>query len=190
MDTWYLAGNCIDTSSFKLLVDEWIKSTSVTNIWLKRNPLGPSAADDVFRLITKTPNLRTLDLDQTELGDEGITAIFTRLAKYQQPVPLRHIYLNATGVGARAATSIGEYLASDHCALDSLYMTNNPIGSAGAKALAAGLSENKSLVRLTLASTGLNDEGVIVLCEALATHPTSATLDIGQSYATPDLGSK
>lgn len=55
MDTWYLAGNCIDSTSFKLLVNQWIRSSAVTNIWLKRNPLGPSAAQDVFRLITQTP---------------------------------------------------------------------------------------------------------------------------------------
>jgi Ran GTPase-activating protein (RanGAP) involved in mRNA processing and transport len=91
MDTWYLAGNCIDMASFQILVDEWVKSTSVTNIWLKRNPLMPAAADDLFRLITQTANLRTLDLDQTELGDAGVTELFTKLAQHvpEKPLALR-----------------------------------------------------------------------------------------------------
>jgi hypothetical protein len=80
MDTWYLAGNCIDAASFKILVDEWVKSVSVTNIWLKRNPLTHAATDDLFRLSTQCANLRTLDLAQTELGDAGITDLFSKLA--------------------------------------------------------------------------------------------------------------
>lgn len=70
-ETWYLAGNCIDTPGLMVLVDSMVKSSTITNVWLKRNPLGVDAVKDVFRLITETRNLRTLDLDQTELGDTG-----------------------------------------------------------------------------------------------------------------------
>ncbi|KAF2108020.1 hypothetical protein BDV96DRAFT_588101 [Lophiotrema nucula] len=188
MDTWYLAGNCIDAPSFKLVVDEWVKSTSVTNIWLKRNPLLAASAKDAFRLITEAANLRTLDLDQTELGDEGVAELFSRLAKHEELVPLKHIYLNAIGIGVKGATAISEYLASPYCGLDSLYASGNPMGSAGVQALAAGLKKNKSLSRLTLASTGMSDDGAIALCEALYEHPNLTTLDIGQGYATEDLG--
>ena len=190
MDTWYLAGNCIDAPSFRLLVDEWVNSSSVTNVWLKRNPLGPAAADDVFRLITQTPNLRTLDLDQTELGDAGVEDLFNKLATHDKPVALRHVYLNAIGIGAKGAVAIAQYLASPHCALDALYMTNNPLGNAGVAALAIGVKSNTSLTRLTLASVGVSDEGIIALCGALEQHPKLITLDIGQSYATEDLDSR
>lgn len=190
MDTWYLAGNCIDTPSFKILVDEWVQSSAVTNIWLKRNPLQPAAANDVFRLITQTPNLRTLDLDQTELGDVGVAELFSKLAKHEGSITLRHIYLNGVGIGAKGATAIAEFLAVPKCKLDSLYVTNNPIGSDGVVALAAGLKKNKSLTRLTLASVGLTDDGAIALFEALSEHPCLMTLDIGQSYATVDLNSR
>ncbi|KAF1993264.1 RNI-like protein [Amniculicola lignicola CBS 123094] len=192
MDTWYLAGNCIDGPSFKSLVDEWVKSSSVTNIWLKRNPLGPDAADDVFRLVTQTPNLHTLDLDQTELGDVGVAELFSKLAKYEseKTLPLQHIYLNAVGIGAEACTAIAEYLATPNCPLDSLYMTNNPMGSDGLRALSVGLKQNKSLTRLTVASVGAADDGITALCEALSEHPCIVTLDIGQSFSTPDLNQR
>ncbi|PVI03182.1 RNI-like protein [Periconia macrospinosa] len=192
MDTWYLAGNCIDTASFKILVDEWVKSTSVTNIWLKRNPLRPAAANDLFRLITQTPNLRTLDLDQTELGDAGVADLFERLVEHtiETPLPLRHLYLNGAGVGTRAATAIAKFLESPQCALDSLYMGHNPIGNSGAIALAAGLRKNKSLTRLMLISSGISDDGAIAVFEALEDHPAISALGLGQQYATQDLGSR
>ncbi|KAL1591407.1 hypothetical protein SLS60_012020 [Paraconiothyrium brasiliense] len=192
IETWYLAGNCIDTASFALLVDEWAKSSVVTNIWLKRNPLMPDSADDIFRLITETPNLRTLDLDQTQLGDAGVTKLFTKLANYipVDPLPLRHIYLNAVGIGAKGAAAIAEYLALPDCELDALYAANNPLGNDGVIALAEGLKKNRSMRRLTLTSVGMSDNGAIAVCEALCEHPSMKALDIGQSFATADLGSR
>ncbi|KAM0797751.1 hypothetical protein BDR22DRAFT_824019 [Usnea florida] len=76
METWYLAGNCIDLADFERLVTAWTPSSSITNIWLKRNPLGPKASTALYDLITKTPKLRTLVLDVIELGDEVVSHLF------------------------------------------------------------------------------------------------------------------
>jgi hypothetical protein len=187
METWYLAGNCIDAAGFARLVDSMVKSPVITNIWLKRNPLGANSAKEVFRLITQTPSLRTLDLDQTELGDEGVTELFSLLSDQNQAVPLRHLYLNGTGISKQACKQISRYLALPSCALVSLYMSNNPIGSAAA-ALAPGLSSNQTLERLSLQSCGLSDVPTAALLSALEHHSTLKALDMGQSFATEDLG--
>jgi hypothetical protein len=190
METWYLAGNCIDASSFSTLVDGLVKSTSVTNIWLKRNPLGPSSADALFKLITQTAHLRTLDLDQTELGDAGVAELFTKLSGHDKEIALRHLYLNATGIGEKGAEAIGRFLSSPHCLLESLYASNNPMGNAGVAALANGLKQNKSMSRISLGSVGVSDDGTIALCHALESHSKLTMLDIGQSYSTEDLNSR
>ena len=147
IETWYLAGNCIDSASLKSLVDSWVKSPSITNVWLKRNPLGPYSVPHMCKLIKFSPKLRTLDLDQTELGNDGVASIFTSL--HESPtklpqLPLRHLYLNGTGISVQACRAIGKYPASPTCALQSLYISNNPIGDAGAFAIAAGLEANKN----------------------------------------------
>jgi Ran GTPase-activating protein (RanGAP) involved in mRNA processing and transport len=188
IDTWYLAGNCIDGASFSKLVDAFVNSPAITNIWLKRNPLGPSAANDLFRLITQTSNLRTLDLDQTELGDAGVAELFERLAQYKGSTCLEIMYLNGNGIGVAGATAIGKYLASKHCSVNSIYMASNPLGSKGVAALASGLEHNRSLTRLMLASTGMSDAGAIHLFAALKDHPTLRVLDVGASFSTADLG--
>jgi Ran GTPase-activating protein (RanGAP) involved in mRNA processing and transport len=157
---------------------------------MKRNPLGASAANDLFKLITQTLNLRTLDLDQTELGDAGVIELFGKLAEHDKPVALRHIYLNAVGIGANGAAAIAKYLASPHCALDALYASNNPLGNDGVAALALGVVENKSLSRLALTSVGMSDDGIVTLCKALENHPALKILDIAQSYSTEDLESR
>ena len=191
IETWYLAGNCIDLFGFECLVLAWTRSTSITNIWLKRNPLGPNSSAALFELITKSPNLRTLDLDLTELGDKGVARLFTLLANYQSgSLPLRHIYLNAVGIGGSACTAIAHYLSSSHCELDSLYMSCNPIGDAGTIALAQGLPSNSSLSRLSMSSCGLKSTGANHLLRALHHHPRLMTLNLGQNFATEDVGAR
>lgn len=192
METWYLAGNCIDGESLKILADALVGSDSVTSVWLKRNPLGSEAAEDLFRLITQTPNLRTLDVDQTELGDAGVSKLFNLLATHTTPtnnkLPLRNIYLNGNGLSVSSARAIGAFLQSPHCGLTSLYISSNPLGNEGVAALATALPHAPYLTRLSLQSVGVSTKGVVALCEALGGHPGVRMLDVGQAFATEDLG--
>ncbi|KAK5995543.1 Protein NLRC3-like protein [Cladobotryum mycophilum] len=191
METWYLAGNCIDGESFKILVDALIKSPVVSDVWLKRNPLGPDAAGDVYRLITKTKNLQTLDLDQTQLGDRGISDLFNLLAAYSGPegvkLPLRQLYINGNGISKEGAAAIGRFLASPHCGVTSIYMSCNPLGNEGATALAEALPKAPYLARLFLQSVGVSTQGAVALFKALTGHSGIRSFDLGQAYATEDL---
>jgi hypothetical protein len=193
MDTWYLAGNCIDGPSFGILVDAMIKSPAVTSVWLKRNPLGSDAAHDVFRLITGAENLHTLDLDQTELGDGGVAQLFTELSAYKPAsangkLPLRNIYLNGSGIGRNGAAALATFLQSPHCGLTSIYMSLNPLGDDGCMALAQALPKAPQLARLVLQSVGASTQGVAALCEGLRGHEGIRTFDVSQGFATEDLG--
>ncbi|KAL8992590.1 MAG: hypothetical protein Q9188_007554 [Gyalolechia gomerana] len=191
METWYLAGNCIDSSSLKLLVDGWVTSSTLSNIWLKRNPLGPSSVSALFKLITNASGLRTLDLDQTELSDAGVGELFNLLAVNDlSSVRLQHIYLNANGISTAACQALAKYLATENCSLQSLYLSNNPVGDKGATALAEGLRHNTSILRLSVRSSGLKSPGAITIMEVLASHPKLMTLDLGYNFATEDLDSR
>ena len=134
-------------------------------------------------LITESYRLRTLDLDQTELGNDGVQRLFTWLAGhgtasrhplkeygttpdfaelglgYKKHIILRNIYLNAMGIGEAAGKAIAEYLMWPRYPIESLYLSNNPLGDAGAIAFARGLAVNKSLLRVSLASCGINTNG-------------------------------
>ncbi|KAF2669951.1 RNI-like protein [Microthyrium microscopicum] len=188
MDTWYLAGNCIDAVGFGLMASSWAKS-SATNVWLKRNPLGPDSAQNVAMLIQNSKTLRTLDLDQTQIGDEGVASLFDILCGGDSatPITLRHLYLNAGGVGPKAAKSINRFLHSPRCQLESLYLSMNPLGDAGVILLTEALNRNTTLQRLMLGSVGMTGAGAEILFKSLAGHPNLMALDVGQAYATEDL---
>ena len=102
--------------------------------------------------------------------------------------PLRHLYLNGNGISHSACKSIAAYLASPICALQSLYISNNPIGDSGAIALATDLQKNKTLLRISARSCGFKSLGAIALMDALSSHPNIMTLDISHSFSTEDLG--
>lgn len=137
--------------------------------------------------VIHSPNLRTLDLDQTELGDKGVKDVFVWPVCCGRTLPLRNIYLNAIGMGSSACSALSYYLMMPYCTLESIYMSCNPVRNAGASHLAHGLASNKSLTRLSMTSCGLKSSGAEQIVTALKDHPRLETLIIGQSYATEDL---
>ncbi|KAF8211842.1 hypothetical protein K438DRAFT_1751460 [Mycena galopus ATCC 62051] len=182
IETWYLAGNHIRAPGFQLLVDAMVNNPRITNVWLKRNPLSPDSVPNLIRLITQTPNLRTLDLENVEIGDEGVARLMGAIAG--QDLPLRHLYLNANGIGEKAARKIAGCLGHSQCKIETLYLGSNPIGDAGALPIAEALNSNTSLLRFSMASTGVTSKGVSALCTSLSTHPRIISLDLARSQTT------
>jgi len=189
METWYIAGCHITRHGLSLLVPGMTASSTITNLWLKRNPLGPNSSGLLAELILRTTHLRTLDLETTELGDEGTRHFIDSICG--QPSALPHLYLNANGIGKGACASLAKYLADPHCALESLFLSTNPLGDAGMFLLASGLAKNKTLKRLMCASTGLTSKGVSYLAKGISegSHPLEA-LDLGASQTTKAHGQK
>ncbi|PVH81075.1 RNI-like protein [Cadophora sp. DSE1049] len=189
METWYLAGCHITRTGLQILASQMIASASITNLWFKRNPFGSGSSSILAELVLKTRNLRTLDLETTELGDEGTRRFIDAITG--KPSSLQNLYLNANGIGQSACASLSKYLASPECVLESLFLSTNPIGDAGMALLAPGLAKNKTLKRLTVASAGLTNKGVSLLAKALTTeaHPLH-TLDLGASQTTKAHGQK
>ena len=182
METWYLAGCHITDHGLSLLVPQMITSSTITNLWFKRNPFGPKSGALLATLVLQTPNLRTLDLETTELGDEGVRQFIESITGHASA--LRNLYLNANGIGERACASLGRYLADPNCALESLFLSTNPIGDAGMLLLAPGLAKNKTLKRFMCASSGITSKGLSYLASAITADHQLQTLDIGASQTT------
>ena len=134
-------------------------------------------------LVLHTGKLRTLDLETCELGDEGASRFIDAISG--KPAALRHLYLNANGIGPKTCVSLGKYLADPTCALESLFLSTNPIGDAGIASLAPGLARNGSIKRITFASAGLTSKGVSELAAALSNGDKRlVSLDLAVSLTT------
>lgn len=124
---------------------------------LSANALPPEAAG-ALASSALVASLRTLDLSQNPIGDEGVEA----LARGAPLGLLDALSLRGVGLTDRGLAR----LASARWAPSSLSLGDNAIGDEGARALAASPACAR-LRRLDLAGNGLTDEGV----EALAASP-------------------
>ncbi|KAJ7139205.1 hypothetical protein C8R44DRAFT_606434, partial [Mycena epipterygia] len=139
--------------------------------------------DDIVHLITQTPNLCMLDLQNTELGDKAVARMMVVITG--KDVPLCNLYLNCNGLGQKAAVGIAGVLGTHPaCKLESLYVGSNPIGDVGALPLADALRSNESLLRLNMRSTGLTSTGISALCTMLSTHPHIMSVDFASAKTT------
>ena len=69
-----------------------------------------------------------------------------------------------------------------------MYLSANPVGNVGANSLAKGLAKKTSLLRLALASCGLESTSAKSILQALKGHPRLMALCMSQTFATEDLG--
>jgi len=109
-------------------------------------------------------------VEVVELGDSGCERLFTMLA--DTPNSLETVYLNGNGVSTKTCRAIASFLKNAVCKLTGLFMASNPVGDSGAEELPAGLSNNATLLRLSLASCGLSSvgEAFSLQCTGAASH--------------------
>lgn len=175
LDTVYLGCNRIDEAGLAVLGDAVARS-SVSALWLKRNPLGLAGARRIAAVIEAGAALRVLDLFNCELGDDGVAIVAEALASPRARV--EHVYLGGNAGAARAAEALGAMLATT-TTLRSLQLAASRLGDDGAIALADGLARNRSLDDLSLASNAIGPRGAAALAAAVAAHPALTSLDLG-----------
>jgi large subunit ribosomal protein L31/Ran GTPase-activating protein 1 len=127
--------------------------TALKRLDLSDNPLTSDCAPEIAACVAHHPNLTSLNLNDTSLGDEGIAAVCAALEQKS----------------AEAAA-----------ALEELELALNEVTVEGAKALARALGTGKfvNLRRLNLRENELEDEGALALCEALSKLPALEQVDL------------
>lgn len=189
METWYLAGCHITSTVFSTLVDAMVESPVITNVWLKRNPLGVDSVPALVKLITNSPQLRTLDLHNTELGDEGVQLLMDELSESSVSISLKNLYLNANGIGVDGMAAIVRFLESPRCQLEALFISANPIGDEGIVQFTPRTFHNcPSLQILSAQSCGLTSRGIKLLAYSITVSKNIKTLHLGLSKIARPMG--
>ncbi len=145
VETLYLGCNGITAGGVCRIADGLRASPqAVTGVWLKRNPLGADGGGGraVADLIESARSLRTLDLVQTGLDATELDLL-----------------TGALTVADRQGRRI-----------ERLYVGGNPLGTEGARPLAALLTSG-AVGELYVAAARLGDEGALLLADALTTAP-------------------
>jgi len=185
IDTWYIAGNQFDSECMTLICDALAHDKKVKALWLKRNPILADGVVPIARMLTTNQYLQTLDLLNTGLLDQGCEILFSALKSNRT---LRHLYMDTNGLTVKSGRNIRSYFEQNQNRLESLYLSCNAFGDAGACEIAAGLKFDYCLTRLGLASNCIGAEGARALADALLSHPSLQQLNLGFMKATILLG--
>eukprot|EP00984_Skeletonema_dohrnii_P010898 scaffold4287_cov110-Skeletonema_dohrnii-CCMP3373.AAC.1 len=102
-------------------------------------------------------NLKTLDLDDNGIDDQGLQTLAAGIANTK----LEELYLSDNLITAVGLRSMSDYIQSDSCCLKNLHLHRVNFGDEGAVALADALMGNKSLTSLHLIpdESGITDAG-------------------------------
>lgn len=118
-----------------------------------------------------------LNLTRNKLGDAGVAALSRNLRGL---VTFNNINLSFNNIGEAGAQHVGEIITKHR--IRELDLSNNDLRVGGAEHLANFLKGNRTLIRLSLASNHLHDEGAkIVLSSLLETQNNIQNLNLSSN---------
>jgi len=154
--------------------------------------------------LNKQPNITTLDLEDSQMYEDGViafaeylktnttvTSLNIQSAKinnhwqhayeaFKANKTLRSINLCDNGLDGEKFAKFMDVLKVNPTLTDINLMYNN-FGDAGAKLIAENLASNNSLTRLHLNGTGIKKDGFAALVESLKTNKSLVELDLSGS---------
>mmetsp|Transcript_20198 Transcript_20198/g.30002 ORF Transcript_20198/g.30002 Transcript_20198/m.30002 type:complete len:493 (+) Transcript_20198:19-1497(+) len=138
-----IEGSNLSDEGFSVIATALRTYPQLSDLYLENNNIGLMgciALGDTMRG-WETSNLKTLDLDNNGIDDQGLQALAAGMAD-SALTSLRLSGNLITGVGLR---SFSTYFQSESCCLNTLFLYRVNFGDEGAVALADGLMGNKSL---------------------------------------------
>ncbi|MFD5596901.1 ribonuclease inhibitor [Streptomyces griseorubiginosus] len=191
VETLYLGCNGVTEGGACRIADQlWASPQVVTGVWLKRNPLGGGGGRAAAELIDAARSLRTLDLVQTGLDAAGAAVLADALsAAAENGRRIERLFVGGNPLGEAGAGALAEVIASG--AVDELYVSAAGLGDAGALRFAAVLERapHGRLTRLSVASNGIGPLAAARLVAA-ATAAGVELLDLGRVRAAAVLGAQ
>ncbi|MEU9656372.1 ribonuclease inhibitor [Streptomyces chartreusis] len=189
VETLYLGCNGITAGGACRIADQLRASPQVvTGVWLKRNPLGGGGGRAAAEIVESARSLRTLDLVQTGLDTGAVVVLADALlAAAGNGRRIERLFVGGNPLGAAGARALAAVVEAG--AVDELYVSAARLGDAGALCLADALERAPygRLTRLSLASNGIGPQGAArVVTAAVASGVT--LLDLGRVRAAAMLG--
>lgn len=189
IQTWYLAGNELDSDAIAVLADGFRVDSHATGLWLKRNPVRAPGARSLGEMLRVNTTLRTLDLLNTGLMDNGAEELFTLL---RENTGLRNLYVDANGLTPASASSIAAYfealVSEGRMGVTRIWLGMNCLGDEGVAVILRAMKNYRHLLSVNVNSNRLTAASGKELYEAFRAHPLLCALDCGSYKATLDMG--
>ena len=173
-----LSNQAIDVDGATLLASEGLsRNNYIEAINLRDNKI-KGGAIALLRALRTNTNLVNLDLSDNQITDAGAGPALRRLSK--SLMSLRLSKNHCTFAGAAGIVWNSALRAAD-CRLQVLDLSSNPIDSVAYTPLAEALGENRSLLSLNLATTGLGKADVTAVIAALTMNRNFRYLNLAHN---------
>lgn len=126
----------LSSAAVSFAADSWHRLSCVTELVLSSNALGSAGGVEVAKLLTGESHLESLELNQCELGAEGVNAIASAAAEC---VALRQLHLGDNSVPASSVEVLCKLISTKKGGFATLSLRNNP-----------GLAENDGIGKLAV----------------------------------------
>ena len=176
-----LSINNLGPTSAESLAPALKTNTTLIKLNLSINNLGPAGAESLATVLKTNKTLTKLNLSINNLGPGGAKSLATTLTTN---TTLTDLDLGANNLGPAGAKSLAKALQSN-TTLTILYLSRNNLGPTGARSLATVLETNKTLTKLNLSINKLGSGGAKSLATALTTNTTLTDLDLGVNNLGP-----
>ena len=171
----------IDDAAAAVIAAVLEANTTLTNLDLSRNRVGPAGAESLATALKTNTTLTNLDLSQNNVGPAGADSLATAL---KTNTTLTNLDLSQNNVGPAGAESLATALKTN-TTLTNLNLSRNNVGPAGAESLATALKTNTNLTNLDLSQNNVGPAGAESLATALKTNTTLTNLDLSQNNLGP-----
>ena len=149
-------------------------NTTLTNLNLICNNFGSAGAESLSTALKRNKTLTRLDFSRNEIGPAGAESLAKAL-KTNKTLTILHLVGN--NLGPAGAESLATALKTNKT-LKILNMHYNSLGPAGAESLATALKTNTALTALFLSANQLGPAGAEFVAKALETNTTLVDLDL------------
>ena len=189
IETWYIAGNCIDNEGIKLIAKSLQTDTDTKTLWLKRNPLNPEGIKYLGEMLKFNKSIECIDLHNTNVSDEGMQYLCEGLL---ENTTVKRLYLDANNITVDGIRHLYSYFinmaSSEKVGIQSLWIGMNRLEDEGALLLAEAFKEYKHMERVCMNSNRITSIGAKALCESLIDHKNLILFDLGMYKSTGDMG--
>ena len=171
----------IDDAAAAVIAAVLEANTTMTNLDLSLNNVGPAGAESLATALKTNTTLTNLDLSHNKVGPAGAESLATELKTNKT---LTNLDLSQNNLGPAGAESLATALKTN-TTLTNLVLISNELGPADAESLATALKTNTTLTNLNLSRNNLSPAGAESLATALKTNTTLTKLNLSQNNLGP-----
>ena len=172
----------IDDAAAAVLAAVLETNTTLTNLDLQGNNIGPTGAESLSTALKTNTTLTHLDLSSNNIGPGGAVSLATAL---KTNTTLTNLDLRSNNIGPFDAESLATALKTNTTLTNLCLSYGNNIGPAGAESLAEALKTNTTLTDLDLSGNNIGPGDAVSLATALKTNTTLTNLNLRRNNIDP-----